>query len=689
MSKKIRIGLVIVFFVLLSLVGAKNQSISLNYSFSNDTLVEKSIDFSSLLLKVSTDRYSTCKYSETKGKSYGDMEGNFDLTYGTLHEKSFTELGDGIYEYYIKCRNDSGVEPPEMEVIIRVNSLVAGAIVLEKEEPLKEGKYEITLITSKIVSQAPSLSYSSEGVVYNPIPLIGSEKLWKGYFVLPGDFGEGVVSFRFKANDLEGREGSEISSGGVYLVDTVNPRTITSIDAVGYKGEIKLKWYSDDEDISEYRIYKSNFQNVDNSDFYEATDKDSFYDTAVKDGETYYYKIAAVDEAGNEGALSVEVYATALLTNMSSSSTGLDVQLIGTVDNFLKEIDLMKGEIDSINSSFYAKQGEEKELFDNLKLVKEIEDSASELQVLRKDVEKYKLQDLSDGDLDSKINSARVRMNVIKKKVPEQLVIIDKNSKKQEIPESLLQESILEIAESASEKTAEKSLKESLRIIKESELSINSKFYVFELDYMDGTRNTFSAVSREISSKLGEIEWDGNGDFIEIIPKDLAEAASEIEVMGTNYQVVKEDPILSFGPDSKKIVYYFNKEISLSSLEEIKSSFVVLVEEEPAKESITGYAVLGNGIGKYGGIFAGVVVTLLLFIYLFYLKRNKKSDQFLKISMKIKESEEFLKKGDKSKASENYDFIKTAYPNLSQEEKKKIYPKIEKIQKSLMEKNEK
>jgi len=100
--------------------------------------------------------------------------------------------------------------------------------------------------------------------------------------------------------------------------------------------------------------------------------KDYFYDEDVEKGKTYYYKIAAVDEAGNIGDLSKEVYATALLSN-TSENTGLNIKLIGKVDNFIIEIDSLIKNIEDIKELLKLKDNKEKQIFESIKLNKELE----------------------------------------------------------------------------------------------------------------------------------------------------------------------------------------------------------------------------------------------------------------------------------------------------------------------------
>ena len=201
----------------------------------------------------------------------------------------------------------------------------------------------------------------------------------------------------FKAKDLSGEEGTKIIGDNSFIVDTSKPSAISIINAVGYQGQIKLNWFFEEE-INEFNIYRSENPQVDYTEFYKLSTKDYFYDNDVEKGKTYYYRVAGVDEAGNIGDLSREVYATALLNNYSKSS-GFNPSLIGKVDNSISEINSIIGNIEEIKSLIELKEEKEKAIFKEIKLDKEIDGAISELNSLKRDVESYKLQDLSEKNL--------------------------------------------------------------------------------------------------------------------------------------------------------------------------------------------------------------------------------------------------------------------------------------------------
>ncbi len=195
------------FFVLIGLIigvgFVSATSIEARYPFSE---ASKSFEVSSpnVILRLDTAFNGVCKYNVGSAKNYSQMEEYFSETGGKIHKQNFIGLAEGYHRYFVRCRNyDSDNSSEELaELVINVNSLVSADLELSEEEPLKAGKIDIELKTSKIVSGAPVLEYSLDGEKFKPIPLTGSLQDWEGHLVLEDDIGEGVLSFRFRATDL-------------------------------------------------------------------------------------------------------------------------------------------------------------------------------------------------------------------------------------------------------------------------------------------------------------------------------------------------------------------------------------------------------------------------------------------------------------------------------------------------------
>jgi hypothetical protein len=469
----------IVFVVIIAISEAGPQTVYFYFNVSKNVSVDRGLfHSSSIVLEINTNKDVNCKYSLIKGISYSSMEGNFNENYGIVHRKILTGLEDGIHKYYIKCSLNNGTKlGNELEAIFRTNSPVSAEISFSEKPPLKSGRYEIELTTSKIVMEKPELSYSFDSSSYESVILSGSEKEWKGYIIIPEDLGEAIGSFKFKGKGISGVDGTEITENNIFLVDTNKPSTISTIEAIGYEGQIKLKWYLD-EDIEEFNIYKSKNPNVDYTNFYETIDDNEFIDNDVEKGKTYYYRVAAVDEAGNIATLSKEVHATALFNENTTQENGLDIELIGQVDNFLTEIDLLEEDISNIESSFSLKQEKTSQIIENLKLKEEINNAKRELSSLKRDVEKYKQQDLSQNELDRKINSARLKLNINRKRVPEDIVILQEKTLKRDVEEQDINEALLEYDNELNEEIIEDSIESSLKLIQEKEVNIKLTIYI-------------------------------------------------------------------------------------------------------------------------------------------------------------------------------------------------------------------
>src|SRR3989344_5048525 len=668
MKSKLIILVLIIFSI--SLVSAGDQSLMFNYNFANSTLIEKTVDFSSVLFKINTDQDASCKYGTTQGSSYQSLDGVFDLSSGKFHEKSFTELGDGIYHYYIKCSTSSFniTEPPELAILLRVNSLVTAQIALSETIPLKPGKKELTLVTSKVVPQQPSLTYSFDSLIYNNLPLFGSGTIWKGYLLIPKNLQDAVVSFKFSANDLEGRQGTQIKGNSIFIIDNLKPATISYVNAIGKLGEIELDWHDIEEDVDVYNIYRYTSPNVDYTDFISTSKGNNFIDKSVEKGKTYYYRIAGEDIAGNIADLSKEVYATVLRENFSSSTTSsqLSQSLIGKVENFVTEINSLVSEIDLVRSNLESKNKDDRDLFTDLGLLKEGDLAKSELISLKNEADKLKMQDLTEDELNKKIDGLRLKLSVSKKKVPDTLSVLERSSRQEVLSDENILEAIFSINSSLTEKESSNALKETKNFLSQKSIAINSNFFLAEIIYLDGSRRDMDIVKRTIS---GEVERMDKSYFVESVSKDVAESASQIKFKaGGGYEILKEDPVLSFGSDTKVIIYYVEDSLDISDLENTKMTFVKLPSIEPSSK-ITGYSIYQGDSLRYGGLILGVLVILTLLIYFIKLRKRKLSVRALDLKSKISNLNSHLDKGDLASAKELYSSLRLNYASLGVKER--------------------
>jgi hypothetical protein len=665
------IAFILIFISSQFFISATSVTINTVYNFSSISFTDESVyKTDSIVLKIKTPIETECFYGVSLSPSTA-----FNGEYGLTHEAYLEDLEEGFHRYYVRCGDGSN---PIMEINFATSIPIYATIKLSEEPPLKEGKYKIDLVTSKTSLDTPTLEYSFDELVYKPIFLKGSGKNWEGNLIISDSIGEAVCSFRFKAKDLSGEEGTKINGENSFIVDTSKPSAISIINAVGYEGQIKLDWFLD-EKINEFNIYRSENPQVDYTEFYKTSSKNYFYDNNVEKGKTYYYRVAAVDEAKNIADLSKEVYATALLSNYSSQS-GLNPSLVGKVDNFVIEVNSVLKNIDDISSLIELKEEKEKTLFKDIKLDAELSGATSELNSLKRDVDAYRLQDLSENELNNKLAAATLKLNIIKKEIPEDIVIKNEKQLDRVIDENAVQRIFLEYS-SNSEYDYKKEIAQTLKIIQDNNIKITSYFYNLEIMYLDGTKKDITFIKDTISPKLEKID---NLYLVLSVPKEIAEKSSELKIMNLEYSVIKDDPVISFKSDNNELIYYFNKELDINSLDSILISPLKLLDNETTDSGITGNSILSSSSKGSWGIIILAIFAFVLGIYFLRIKSESSIKPVIKIMEDMKKVKDLIKNGKEEEGKELYKLVKEEYKILSQKEKRLVVENIKTINEEIL-----
>lgn len=114
---------------------------------------------------------------------------------------------------------------------------------------------------------------------------------------------EGPIYVRAFAVDSAGNSG-QYSASYEYRVDRTGPAQPLGFTAVASSGYITVSWLKNsEEDIIGYNLYRSEAENGTYSLLAGQILNLSYRDRDILPGKTYYYKVAAKDFAGNEGAL--------------------------------------------------------------------------------------------------------------------------------------------------------------------------------------------------------------------------------------------------------------------------------------------------------------------------------------------------------------------------------------------------
>jgi hypothetical protein len=672
--------LMMIFALLLfsTLTSAITADFSFDTTQNKTQEIQNIIYTESLVLQIQTTQRVLCRYSTTAGTPF-DFMASFDDPLETIHKKTLTDLSTRVHRYFVRCRNISNPSNPldgrnELQAIFTTSNLISAVDInivgIETEEDaLNSGKHEINLITSKIPFTTPTLTYSYDGIIYNPITLYGSGTNWKGYLMISESTGEKIGSFKFEAKDIEGRIGTNIREGSTFIVDTKAPSSISSLEAIGEYKQIRLEWVSqENEDIETINIYKSIDPNVGYTDFYKSIDgtEEDYTDEDVTSGKTYYYKIAPEDLAGNIADLSREITATARTDN-KIVTTGLSPYLIGSVDAALTELALL--EKDALRAQTTLNNFDEPEtthlktlgLFDN------IESTKSEITALKKEIENYKLQDLTSEILNSRLASSRIKINIIKKKIPDTITSTSSNRKEIKPTEESLRIALIEYFSELTPSLIDKSVKESQALIEEHNVKIQSQIDIFEITFLDGTRQSKSLIQHYIDSTLEKSE---NKIIILKIPASIP--VESLKIKNIDY-TEGGTGLIKFGADTKEITYIIDTKLDPDSINEINVAPLKIAEDKPF--------FTGNFLSNIPGTGSMGMTTLILLacslvVYLTLMRKRQKNSTIMSFIEKAEEVKYLQKIGQEEKANELYNVLKSDYLRLNQTQKSKVFEEV-------------
>jgi fibronectin type 3 domain-containing protein len=116
------------------------------------------------------------------------------------------------------------------------------------------------------------------------------------------------MNFFVTAIDITGQAGPPSEKVTHFLKDNIPPSVVNQVNAEYIDGSIELTWpVSPESDLEGYYVYKS----LDIREGYEKLNatpvkplETVFQDSSIEEGNRYFYKVAAVDSSGNEGARS-------------------------------------------------------------------------------------------------------------------------------------------------------------------------------------------------------------------------------------------------------------------------------------------------------------------------------------------------------------------------------------------------
>ncbi len=557
---------------------------------------------------------------------------NWQYQWGNFPDGSYTIIATAM-DYAGNAQNTS------VHVIVG-NPPTARVISLENPPMVRNGRIEVILQTSEpiqtIPGVSPLLSYAFPGEGSIQIPLDGASQTWRGYMFISESDHDKIGTFAFSATDFSGTQGNTITQGSFFVVDAVKPRKIENFNAETDKNQATLTWFYEGEPLKEYNLYRAVRSNVGYANYYKTIPSDSTETGDDLGGKTYYYKIAAVDLAGNIGPLSDELSVSPGAGSSSNQSQSqppvqqpapqsnpqpqpLPIEVIRLIDTAVESIKSQIGEIDIAKVILERTSAAE-----DLGLMLQINNAKATLTEQIDQLNSLRSSGRSRSEIESEIQRVSIRARAIVKELPKE-VILDGE-------EVIIQETSIEDIEGISDyivpldlETSErdKYIVQNQRLQNKLEIKVTVTYY--KVNLFEGSKD-ITLVKKEINSVDQSVNsYVKNSSIIEVVPKTVAQSANEISFLTQNYEVLEEDPIIRFGAGTNEIKYYVNKKVDKSELEKTKT--LVISNELPSggfTNLITGFVVYGksaiDAVANIKIIFGLVILSLLVVFYFVYLR---------------------------------------------------------------------
>ncbi len=584
-------------------------------------------------MRVSTDEVATCKWSKTN-QPYASLENQFRTTGATLHEQPL-KLNQGINTYYIGCEDQIGNR--NTIIILNIELSLPPTAVIDTERnssyrALSQGTYEISLTASKPLGQAPALKLKISNRLIN-IPLEGSSQTWDGYLIIPSDIGEEIGQFLYTGIDTKGTTGTEITSGKLVIIDTTIPLATESLKLANENNKIKLTWGYAGEEIEHFNIYRSTTGNTDKANFKTQTPEKNYLDSDVTNKIGYFYRVSAVNKAGNEGPLSEEEF---LMTEFQNITTQFkqNPEILASINSKISELEAIVQELDVKISRLEETTDQDiLEIVNQEDLVTKQKDIKSKIQTIIGELKTYRETRLTKEEINAKIAIINTKINEYQKSIINEVKLVNKIQKEQFPEESVVQESINEYLKDKAltddkRETYNKRTKEL-----QEEARIKQELASYEISYEYKESDKIILIKETIISS-NDLEGVLAQEFI---PKDTLKV-SEITfaTAPTDFNRLGAQWVLS-NPDNLEIKYKTQEEKDLNQLQGVRTVLLydfewflssLLDNKLNETDKITGKAVIeqkqGFSLTKIILIPLGILIIISLLTYYFVFLKTEK-----------------------------------------------------------------
>ncbi len=580
------------------------------------------------ILKVVTTEASTCRYDTTYA-SYNQLGESFSQSNTLIHEEEL-DITEGTYTYYVACKDVYGNIASTDSRTFTLQIRPSAEIEIEGENPRKTGNYVLTLKVSEALQSLPTLALKYQGETETAIPLTEKDTTtYEGIVIVDENEGEKVGSFRFEGRDLDGLVGTRIEEGELFVIDTIKPVKVETFNAVNGTGGVNLSWYFDAEDEVHYNLYRSLELGVDYTHYYDTTSGDSYHDRDTEHAVRYYYRIAAVDKAGNVGPLSDEEWASPAKAVYAATGGGaiLSPVLQVALDERVRALDIDILDAERAVSDLRAEQDKERSwLIATLDLASKANTALRSLQTARESLESFRTLDLTEEEFNTRVTSVQKTINDARAALPLRVELLNQAEYDETASESSLETAVNHALQGKT--IAEKERADYIDAAHQLDVRVTTLVSHAEVRYANTVEQSYTIVEKHLLSGTPQ----SNVIAIEIIPKAFAQRASDIDFLGTQPIVLEEDPVVQYTYDSltDETIRYAVKGIvgvpdvrqsALVVLPKPGASLDVVPLEQAEGEAITGaVSLFGMSSGQGMIIFLGIIIIVGLLVYYFRLQ---------------------------------------------------------------------
>lgn len=166
--------------------------------------------------------------------------------------------------------------------------------------------------TASVTIQASQSN--EEGAKWTDVAVIknenGGSSFTASYALDLADYKDGKLFVKAFAVDAAGNTGVE-SPVYAYIVDKTAPAAPTAFKASSDANAIELTWeaYEEKTESARFSLYRSDKEDGEYTKILDRVDYLNYFDRDAEPGNTYFYKLTAIDAAGNESAMSKAVSA--------------------------------------------------------------------------------------------------------------------------------------------------------------------------------------------------------------------------------------------------------------------------------------------------------------------------------------------------------------------------------------------